>query len=100
VPAVPYAVVAKLLGLAKGTVGRHGRQYRANTPPSNAGPVILSHAERDDLVPWINTAYIDRRPWMITEITARIECVDWKSMDANTIRNILRRDLGMEPGRG
>jgi hypothetical protein len=95
-------MIAKVHGVAKATVCLHCQQYRVNaiSPASSGRPLILSHAERDHLAQCITIGYIERRPWTIAEIKGRIELIYRKSMEANSIRNVLGSDPPVKICRG
>jgi hypothetical protein len=84
---MPYFMTAKGLGIAKATVSWHCKQHRVNAtfPVSNGRPLILSFAERNELVQCITTGYVEPRPWIMTEIKDRIESTYRTKMEANSI---------------
>jgi hypothetical protein len=101
-PAVPYAMIGRILQVDRGTGKRH---FRKDADHGDAEfligrPSVLSVSEHEELVHAIIARYEDRRPMSIGEVHFFLEDRFKKFIDRNTLWHLLRRDARIKTCRG
>lgn len=101
-PAVPLSMIGRLFNVSKATIRSQYKTYiaQAGKRPVNGRPPILTPEEQEDLVGSILDAYAGNRPWTMRDIVAHITERYAKTLDQNTIRHLLNRDMRVRPCRG
>jgi hypothetical protein len=101
-PPVPYSLIARLLGVTKGTILWHVKQYTAHGEEEfrPGRPPLLSLPLRDQLVEFIQRRYDDRKPCTMPQILDYIMEISGTSLDRDTARMMLKRDGRVKPCKG